>query len=499
MAKLTIHQNGKISETEAAAGENLLQVLRNSDIDVYSPCGGNGTCGKCKVLIKGEGVVTSCIYTVNDSIELILPDKREAKVLVAQHAYTIQLPLMPGPCADLSGYPHGVAIDIGTTSLVFYLVNLITGTVVETRALLNPQAKYGADVISRIQFTATNSDGLNILHNEIIGVINQELKHLIQFAEISEHELIKIAIAGNTTMLHLLLGVDPISLALAPFKAQFLEEQILRGEELKLNCLAGAEIKVLPSISAYVGADIVAGLASIIPSDKYHNYLFMDIGTNGELALVTENQIWCCATAAGPAFEGARISCGMGAVDGAISAYGEDGYTVIGNDKPAGLCGSGLIDLVAWLCDNRKIDSDGLLDSDFIIVPASDSATGEDISFTQSDVREVQLAKSAIYSGVKLLLKQSGLTFDEVDTLFLAGGFGNYINIDSAMRIGLIPPQLKERIISLGNTSGTGALAALKSTKFDDAMKKVISKSVLVELAGDDDFAMEFAMNMMFS
>jgi uncharacterized 2Fe-2S/4Fe-4S cluster protein (DUF4445 family) len=189
----------------------------------------------------------------------------------------------------------------------------------------------------------------------------------------------------------------------------------------------------------------------------------------------------------------------MGAVEGAISAYGDDGYTVIGNDKPAGLCGSGLIDLVAWLCENGKIDSDGLLDNDFIIVPASESGTGEAITFTQTDVREVQLAKSAIYSGVKLLLKQSGLTFDQVDTLFLAGGFGNYINIDSAMRIGLIPPPLKERIISLGNTSGTGALAALKSTRFDDVMKMVISKSVLVELAGDDDFAMEFAMNMMFS
>jgi uncharacterized 2Fe-2S/4Fe-4S cluster protein (DUF4445 family) len=498
MAKLKIHQNGKLREVETELGEVLLNALRNNGFDIYAPCGGNGTCGKCKVLIKGEGIVTSCIFTVYDSLELVLPDKREANVLVEQHAHTIQLPLIPGPSADLSVYPHGVAVDIGTTSLVFYLVNLITGTIVETRAILNPQAKYGSDVISRIQFTATQDGGLRILQKEILDAINLELLHLLQFAGISKNEIIKISIAGNTTMLHLLLGVDPMSLALAPFKAHFLEEQVLRGEELELNCYPGAEIKILPSISAYVGADIVAGLASIGPSEKYSKFLFMDIGTNGELALVTEDHIWCCSTAAGPAFEGARISCGMGAVEGAISAYDDEGYAVIGDEKPAGICGSGLIDLIAWLLENRKIDSDGLIENDFIIVPASSSGTGENISLNQNDIREVQLAKSAISSGVKILLKQSGLTFDQVDTLFLAGGFGNYINIESAMRIGLLPSQLKDRIIPMGNTSGAGALAALKSVRFDETMQNVISKSILVELANDEDFAMEFAMNMMF-
>jgi uncharacterized 2Fe-2S/4Fe-4S cluster protein (DUF4445 family) len=498
MVKITVHQNGKLKEVETSSAEILLNVLRNNGFDVYSPCGGNGTCSKCKVLVKGEGIVTSCMYSVNESIEIVLPDKREAKVLIAQHSYTIQLPLIPGPCADLSVYPHGVAIDIGTTSLVFYLVNLITGTLVETRAILNPQAKYGADVISRIQFTTSHGDGLRILRDEIMDAINRELIHLIHFAGISENELIKISIAGNTTMLHLLLGVDPISLALAPFKAQFLDEQILRGEDLKLHCLPEAEIKILPSISAYVGADIVAGLASIAPSEKYHNYLFMDIGTNGELALVTGDHIWCCSTAAGPAFEGARISCGMGAVEGAISAYGDEGYTVIGDEKPTGLCGSGLIDLVSWLRSEGKIDSEGQLNLEFEIVPAIESGTGHAILFNQTDVREVQLAKSAIASGVKILLKQSGLKFEQLDALFLAGGFGNYINTESAIRIGLIPSEMKDKIIPLGNTSGTGALAALKSTWFDESVRKIIEKSVVVELANDEDFAIEFAMNMMF-
>lgn len=498
MAQIIIHQQSKVTNIEAERGETLLDVLRNNGLDVYSPCGGNGTCGKCKVMVKGEGIVTSCIYLIKDSIEIVLPDKREAKVLVEQHTYSILLPLIPGECADLSGYPHGVAVDIGTTSLVFYLVNLITGSVVETRAILNPQAKYGADVISRIQYTAEHENGLKILQSEILIAMNQELTHLINFAEITENEIIKIVVAGNTTMLHLLLGINPISLALAPFKAQFLEEQILNGEELKLNCHPLAEIKILPSISSFVGADITAGLASIKPSDNYRNYLFMDIGTNGELALVTEDHIWCCSTAAGPAFEGAKISCGMGAVMGAISAYGKDGITVIGDEEPIGICGSGLIDIVAWLVENDEIDSDGLMEKDFTVVSSSGSGTGQAISITQTDIREVQLAKSAIASGVKILLKSAGLTFDHIDTLFLAGGFGNYINIESAVKIGLLSPSLNNRIIPLGNTSGTGALAALKSIRFDDIIDKIKSKAIVVELSGDDDFAVEFAMNMMF-
>jgi uncharacterized 2Fe-2S/4Fe-4S cluster protein (DUF4445 family) len=498
MGKLKVHQNGNVRDVEATPGETLLDALRNNGFDIYSPCGGNGTCGKCKVLVKGEGVVTSCIFNISGPIEVILPDKREAKVLVAQHAHTIQLPLMPGPAADLSVYPHGVAIDIGTTSVVLYLVNLITGTVAETRAILNPQAKYGADVISRIQYTASNVNGLQTLQKEIIDAINHELLHLAQFEGITENEIIRIAIAGNTTMLHLLLGVNPLSLALYPFTAQFLEERVIRGSELNLNCLPEAEIKILPSISAYVGADIVAGLASIAPSEDHRNYLFMDIGTNGELALVKGDRIWCCSTAAGPAFEGARISCGMGAVEGAISSFSNEGCSVIGSEKPTGLCGSGLIDLVAWLVEYGKIDSVGLLENDFIIVPAAESGTGNNIIFTQNDVREVQLAKSAIISGVNILVKESGLSFDDLDTLFLAGGFGNYINTDNAIRIGLLPSQLKDRIIPLGNTSGTGALAAVKSVRFDEAMARVISSSVVVELANDEDFATEFAMNMMF-
>lgn len=498
MIKLQIHHQGKIKQLESFEGESLLNALRDNEFDVYSPCGGKGTCGKCNVLIRHEGLVPSCLYHLREPIEVILPDRREAKVLVEQHQHTIQLPLIPGKCTDLSVNPHGVAVDIGTTTIVLYLVNLITGVIAETRAILNPQTKYGTDVITRIQFTTENKDGLQILQRELLLAINREMKSLLQFAEISENEIIKVVFAGNTTMLHLLLGVDPKPLALAPFRAQFLDEQMLRGDQLGLKCLPEAEVKVLPSISAFVGADIVAGLASIMPSESYKNWLFMDIGTNGELALVTEDSVFCCSTAAGPAFEGARISCGMGAVEGAISAFSDEGYTVIGDEKPAGICGSGLIDLVAWLCDNDKINQEGVMVDDFIIVDSSGTGTGQAISLNQNDIREVQLAKSAIASGIKILIKQAGMRFDQIDTLFLAGGFGNYINTGSAIRIGLLPVEMKDKIIPLGNTSGTGAILALKSLMFDDVVQKLLSKTRHIELAADEDFAIEFAMNMMF-
>lgn len=476
----------------------LLQVLLKNGVPVYSPCGGNGTCGKCKVFVKGEGYVTSCVYTVDQDIEIVLPDQREASILVDQHAYTVQVALNPGPSADLSFYPHGVAIDIGTTSVVFYLLNLFTGGIIETRAILNPQAKYGADVISRINYSAQSADGLSVLQNEILSVINTQLDHFAAILEVDENEIVKIAITGNTTMLHLLLGVDPLPIALAPFIPGFIEEQMLKGKDIGFHCHPEAGVKVLPSISAYVGADIVAGLASIKQIEKYKRYLFMDVGTNGEMALVTPEKIWCCATAAGPAFEGANISCGMSAVEGAINVFNPDGYSVIGNFAPVGICGSGLIDVVAYLVENKLVSGDGFLEKDFIVVPKEESGTNEDIILTQQDIREVQLAKSAMMAGITVLLKRAGLNIDDIDVLFLAGGFGNYIDTMNAIKIGLLPWNFENRIISLGNTSGAGALLALKSVNFDSFIKGIRQKAYYIELSDDNDFTLDFVMNMGF-
>ncbi len=498
MPEIKILQKSTVVTIFSKQGNTLLKELQENGFDLYSPCGGNGTCGKCKVFVKGEGDVTSCIYQVTGDIEIVLPEKREAKILVEQHEHTTSVSFNPGDSVGLSYFPHGVAIDIGTTTLVCYLVNLITGAIIETRAVVNPQTKYGADVISRINYAATTSGGLEALQKEILNAINLQLDHFIEIAEITGNELVKISIAGNTTMLHLLLGVDPLPIALAPFTPAFVDQQILKGSELNLHCHPEAEIKILPSIAAYVGADIVAGIASVKPSSQFQKYLFMDIGTNGELALVTPETIWCCATAAGPAFEGANISCGMSAVEGAISVYGADGFSVIGNAIPAGLCGSGLIDVVAYLVENKLVQSDGLLSEDFVIVPENQLSGAKRIALTQQDIREVQLAKSAIMAGVKVLLKKASLSFDDLDALFLAGGFGNYVDVSSCMRIGMLPKEMETKTISLGNTSGTGALLALKSLQFDKIIQDIRDRSCYVELSEDEDFVLDYVMNMDF-
>jgi len=216
------------------------------------------------------------------------------------------------------------------------------------------------------------------------------------------------------------------------------------------------------------------------------------------LALVTPDNIWCCATAAGPALEGANISCGMSAVEGAISIFGAEGYSVIGNALPVGLCGSGLIDVVAYLVENKMVQSDGLLADDFVIVPENKLSGVKGIVLTQQDIREVQLAKSAIMAGLKVLLKKASLTFEDLDVLFLAGGFGNYVDVASCIKIGMFPKEMETKTVSLGNSSGTGALLSLKSEQFDQIIQDIRRRSCNVELSDDEDFVLDYVMNMDF-
>jgi uncharacterized 2Fe-2S/4Fe-4S cluster protein (DUF4445 family) len=497
MPTINLTYNNTTRHLACDEGATLLSVLQKNGFEINAACGGNGTCGKCKVYILGQGSVISCKYVIKDSVDVVLTRKREAKILIDQHAYSRKLTLNPGEAVALSENPHGVAIDIGTSTLAFYLVNLHTATIVATNAAVNPQTKYGADVISRINYASTQTNGLQILQQEILHAINQQLIHFCEVVNIGRNDIVKITIAGNTTMLHILLGVNPLPIALVPFKPAFVDEQLTTGSELGLLSHPKARIKILPSIAAFVGADIVAGIASIQPTKKFRNYLFIDIGTNGEMALVTPDTIWCCATAAGPAFEGANISCGMSAVEGAINAYNNNGYSVIGNTEPEGICGSGLIDLVAHLIDEKLVQEDGLISEDFIIVAAEKENPG--LVLTQQDIREVQLAKSAIFSGIKGLLRKASLQTDDLDGLFLAGGFGSYVDVANAVKIGLLPAEMQHKTITLGNTSATGAYLALISVDFDQSLQDVRSQSSHFELTEDENFMMDFVMNMSFT
>ena len=475
----------------ADEGVSLLDILRRNGYETYAPCGGKGTCGKCVAEVSGEGNVISCTYYPVKNIEVILPDRTEATILTEQTEYLYDVPLEQENTVYISRQPCGVAVDVGTTTVVMYFIDLLSGRMGNIASFINPQGVYGADVISRITYCQSHDNGLHELQQAIIGAINHELKKFAAARGIDTDCFERMVFAGNTTMLHLLIGEDPVSIALAPFKPRFTERQTRRGKETGLAVNDEAVIVTMPSVSAFVGADVVAGLAAL--NVKQRRYLYTDIGTNGEIALVSDDEIYACAAAAGPAFEGAGISCGMSAVKGAIASFaGPGSYRVIGNVRPAGICGSGIIDIVAWLLDNGKIDETGLIREDFPVY-----ADG-DIYLTQKDIREIQLAKSAIYSGMKILLKRRGLDFKDMDALFLAGGFGNYINVESALRIGLLPGELAGKIYTVGNSAGIGALQYLKSTGFAERAETIAEKTNYLELSHDTDFTAEFALNMGF-
>lgn len=517
----------------AAEGLSLLEALRINGYDIYAPCGGRGTCNKCIVEVEGEGTVLSCNYYSNKDIEIILPGRDEEQILTNQTEFLHDLPMdadifpvsavpansdtpsapardskgvqagaaasesigTPSPIAPGGSHvmnPFGVAVDLGTTTVALYFLDLVTGRTEKISSFLNPQRAYGADVISRINYCQLNSGGLNELQQSIVSHFNREMEMFAAGHNISTESIVRVVFAGNTTMLHLLLGEDPVSIAQAPFTPRFITTQLRRGRETGLKVNSNAEVITLPCVSAFVGADIVAGLSAL--NVRSRRYLFVDIGTNGEIALVTEEGIDACAAAAGPAFEGANITCGMSARNGAVSSFtGPGRYRVIGNGRPAGICGSGIIDAAAYLVENGVVDETGYMSGDFSI-----SGDGR-VYVNQKDVREIQLAKSAIYSGMKLLLDRRGLTFSDIDALYLAGGFGNYISIRSALRIGLLPSELEGRIFPVGNSAGIGALLYLKSKQFAGWTGETALRTNYIELSNDDNFTVEFAMNMNFN
>lgn len=495
--KVRLYTKGKATEHIVDEGQNLLQLIQNSDVDISAPCSGQGTCGKCMVEVKDDGHVTSCLYQVHKDIDVVLPEELEMKILSSQYELTKTVWSNPGKSADLAPLPYGLAVDIGTTSMVFYIVNLLFGTVVDVKTSINPQSKFGADVISRINYGVENEDGVKNLQSVLINSINKTINEYCESSGIAFDDFVKLSIVGNTTMLHNFMGVDALPIAHAPFKPAFTKTKRLTAKELGIKIHDKGEVVLSPSLSGYVGADIIAGMASLDETRIGKKYLFIDIGTNGEMALVTPDRKLACATAAGPAFEGANISNGMSATTGAISKFSEDGYEVIGNVDPIGICGSGLIDIVANMLDNEVVLMDGNISEDFVIKNPNTSELTK-VSLTQQDIREVQLAKSAIASGINRMLAIAEVELGELDNIYLAGGFGNYINVESAIRIGLLPDVELEKYVQIGNTAGTGSVLALKSEDFITEMEELIKKMEYIELSTDDEFSMEFAMNMFF-
>jgi uncharacterized 2Fe-2S/4Fe-4S cluster protein (DUF4445 family) len=427
---------------------------------------------------------------------------------------------------DKSGKNYGAAFDIGTTTVVGYLLDLNSGKQLAVASRTNPQTSFGDDVISRINHAGSNPDGLEELQERIVSCMNEILTELCDTARIERKFIYELTTTGNTTMSHLFLKINPKHLALYPYVGVLRSNIDIRARELGMHINRYGKVYSMPNIAGFVGGDTVAVILSSEMHTDDRMRFAIDIGTNGELVMGNRKRLVACSTAAGPAFEGARITYGMRAADGAIEKVliGEREVEVvtIGNAKAVGLCGTGLIDAIAELLKAGVINRNGKMlkpgelqgevpdfvrerivqhekhGTSFVLVDGSQSQTGENILLTQKDVRETQLAKGAIFAGYQLLKRVLEVEDEDIEELLLAGAFGNYIRREQAKRIGLLPDIPTEKIKFIGNAAGTGAKMVLIAKELRKEACEISRNTEYIELAVRADFQHVFADSMFF-
>lgn len=520
--------------------KNLLEMLQEKNEYISAPCNGNGICGKCIVQYKRgateptrrdrevfsekqleDGYRLACQSYPAGAYEVEIPESEETIEVLSEWGKQqkmdaeglteadTQTPAeaktsggiqdkktAEGTAEKTENALYGICIDIGTTTLAALLVNLETEADCQTAVSVNHQRAYGSDVLSRI--SASNSGKKWEIQRCIRQDLQKLIRELLQKEKITEQQIQRIVIAGNTTMCHLLRGFSCETLGVAPFLP--VDLSWMEGSAADFLGMKELETKVviLPGISAFVGADIMAGIAkmNMHRSEGYH--LLLDIGTNGEMVLGNCRHMYVTSTSAGPAFEGGNISCGMASIPGVISHVfmeetGKTGFQVIGEadgenkkkQQAIGICGTGMIDLVYELRKHQMIDEHGTY-SDLYFDTGYELA-GK-VKFTQNDIREIQMAKAAIRAGVDILVKKAGIAFDEVDNCYLAGGFGTKIDITKAAGIGLIPKELEVKTIPVGNTVLAGTKEVLLGRISKDELEKIQTMADVINLAEENDF-----------
>ncbi|WP_343210076.1 ASKHA domain-containing protein [Anaerolentibacter hominis] len=477
--------NGKVTRLTGKPGMSLLSQLREAGISIAADCGGNGTCGKCRVTVSGKGEVLACAYFPEGNETILLPASGEEQMKILT-----SVPISGEFCADETREDFLAAVDLGTTTVALELLGIKTGKIYASHAFVNPQRAYGADVISRIR--AACEGKAERLKDLIRRELRQGLNKLAADTGINPERIIKVAVAGNTVMEHIFLGLSCDGLGQYPFTPVTLNECNLEEDEVRRDFGLTAEMVTLPGFSAFVGGDIAAGLLTCGFLDSEKPSLFLDLGTNGEMALGDRNTLLLTSAAAGPAFEGGNISCGTGSIPGAICGVDiKDGIAVcatIGDKTACGLCGTGLVEAVSELRKNRILDETGLLKSEYFDMgyPLA-RGPGGGIRLLQQDIREFQMAKAAVRAGMEVLLKKYGCKWDDLGHIYVAGGFGFYLNMEKAAGTGLFPEEAVSKIRVMGNSALTGAaLYGCKDLKERIDKKKRIAKEVV--LANENDF-----------
>jgi uncharacterized 2Fe-2S/4Fe-4S cluster protein (DUF4445 family) len=529
------------------SGATVLEAAAQAGIILDTTCGGKGTCKKClvKLLPQDKGVL-ACQYRIDSDLEVMVPvTSRFFEQRILAHGTGRAVELSPviskkfvdnqtivyrdhTPIAfeqgDTTKTIYGIAVDIGTTTVVAKLIDLADGRLKATAASGNPQIAYGDDVISRISYGQTEK-GLAELHDVIVYCINTLIKELCLQSSIAPEHIYELTVAGNTTMNHIFLKLPIKQLGQAPYRAFSIEAYDRTADQMRIKINPAGNIHTIENIAGFVGSDTVAVAVAVAMDESEKMTLVVDIGTNGELILGTKDRMYAASCAAGPALEGARISQGSRAIDGAIERVvlnGDDiDLDVIGGKAPRTICGSGLIDAVALLVELGIVDSSGKVVSPnelggklppkvlarvieqangqgaFVLAHNSDGSE-HPVILTQKDVRETQLAKAAIRAGIKLLQKKFGIADSDIERILLAGAFGNYIRRKSARQIGLLPNVPLERIHFVGNAASAGAQMVLTSRICRELAGKLARQIEYVEIAHDPAFTVEFAESMLF-
>jgi uncharacterized 2Fe-2S/4Fe-4S cluster protein (DUF4445 family) len=536
------------------AGTTILAAARQAGVLIEAPCNGAGQCGKCAVLVPNGQLshlelheppcridpatsrVLACHAEITGDVTITVPQQQESGLVVvgsgasrsvalapyvtrvydpkrgttALHGGGKQLAEEPG---DTRAFNFGIVIDIGTTTLVAALIDLGTGREVASASALNPQSLHAQDVLSRIRFAST-PEGLAQLQSELMQALNDLTENVCREGGIVGEQVYEAVFSGNTCMMHLAAGVDPSPLGRLPFTPSITGGFHLSAGLLGLKIAARGVVYFPHIISAYVGADISVGILAADLAGLSGVSLFIDIGTNGELALAVDGNLTASATAAGPAFEGMNISCGMRAASGAIERVslapgGTLEVGVIGAAEPCGICGSGLMDLVALLLKHGIIGPSGRFaspeDAPAALLERLEGAAGTrafrvapQVTLTQKDVRQVQLAKGAIRAGIELLLDGAAISSAQLDRILIAGSFGYHLSEESLLILGLLPPEAAGKISFLGNTSRSGGEMLLLNQTLRDELAGIVSRVKSVELAADPAFERVFVEAMKF-
>lgn len=522
----------------------VLEAARSLGVDINSICGGAGACGKCVVqIVSGvkpepktpetrlidkdsiaRGFRFACMLRIQGDLVVSVPkESRTGTQRLQIEGLETGVKLNPVVTRRRTGniteilydrdvirrVKHdspvlGFAVDIGSTKLAGYLMDLTTGKVVSVATAMNPQIPYGEDIISRIAYAIQATENNRVLHESLIDGVRKLLREACEAAGKSPDDVYEIVLVGNTAMQHFLLGIDPKPLSRNPFAPESLEHHYLLPEKLSLG--NNARVYVLPLIAGFVGADCVAAtLAAGIDRTTQMSFL-MDIGTNTEIVVGEKRHMVACSCASGPAFEGAHIRYGMRAASGAIEGVWicsslEPRIKVIDDAKPVGICGSGLIDLLSEMLKTGLIDSSGRFTEqdtprlrvrggvkEYVVAWSGEVGIDEDISITQLDVRELQKGKAAIFSGSHIAMRQLGLTPGTVDRVYMAGAFGTYINRESAQNVGMIPEFNLHSVEQVGNAAGTGARMALLSREARAEAQMIRSHVEYIELATHPDY-----------